>query len=217
MIEKPDALRLAELLCARLCHDLAGPIGTLVGALELVREQQPDSEEAALAEEAADDMVQRLKLLRAAWGDATEELDRPRLASLAAGLSMARKLRLVLEGLDQDVVFRPEAARIVLNLLLLGIESTPGGGTMILSSAGRGSILLSIEGPRAGWPAGLADWLTDDETAWGALLSGARTVQGPLTALLARNSGFRLSIMMPAGAAEATDACPPLLLDLGQR
>lgn len=84
MIEKSDALRLAELLCARLCHDLAGPIGTLVGALDLVREQHPDSEEAALAEEAAGDIAQRLKMLRAAWSQTTEQLDRPRLASLAA-------------------------------------------------------------------------------------------------------------------------------------
>lgn len=217
MIEKSDALRLAELLCARLCHDLAGPIGTLVGALDLVREQHPDSEEAALAEEAAGDIAQRLKMLRAAWSQTTEQLDRPRLASLAANLSTTRKLRLDVEGLEQNVVFPPEAARIVLNLLLLGIESTPGGGTMILSSAGRGSILLAIEGPRAGWPVGLAGWLTDDEIAWEALLSGVRNVQGPLTALLARSSGFRLSIMMPAGAGDEADPCPPLLLDLVQR
>lgn len=217
MIEKPDALRLAELLCARLCHDLAGPIGTLVGALELVREQQPDSEEAALAEEAAGDIVQRLKMLRAAWSETTEELDQPRLAALATGLLTTRKLRLVIGGLDRHVVFPPDAARIVLNLLLLGIESTPGGGTMTLSSAGRGNILLAIEGPRAGWPAGLAGWLSDDKVAWEALLSGARTVQGPLTALLARGYGFRLSIMMPAGAGDEAGACPPLLLDLEQR
>jgi histidine phosphotransferase ChpT len=214
--EKTDALRLAELLCARLCHDLAGPIGTLVGALELVREQQPDSEEAALAEEAAGEVAQRLKLLRAAWSETSEELDRPRLASLAGGLLRARKLNLVLEGLDQDIVFPPNVARIVRNLLLLGIESTPGGGTMVLSSAGRGSIVLAIEGPRSGWPVGLAGWLADDEIAWKALLAGTRTVQGPLTALLARDAGFRLSIMMPAGPGDEADPCPPLLLHLGQ-
>ncbi len=216
MTDKTDALRLAELLCARLCHDLAGPIGTLIGALEVVREQQPGSEEAALAEEAAGEVAQRLKLLRAAWSETSEELDRAGLASLAGGLLTARKLDLVLEGLDHGIVFPPDAARIVRNLLLLGIESTPGGGTMILSSAGRGSIVFAIEGPRAAWPVGLASWLADDEIAWKALLSGIRTVQGPLTALLARDTGFRLSIMMPAGAGDEGDACPPLLLHLGQ-
>jgi histidine phosphotransferase ChpT len=216
VIDKGDALRLAELLCARICHDLAGPIGTLVGTLEYVREQQPDSEEAALADEAVNDVAQRLKLLRAAWSRTAEELDVPRLTSLAANLSAARKLRLVLDGLDQNIVFPPDAARMVLNLFLLGIESMPGGGTMILSSVARGSILIAIEGPRAGWPVGLAGWLADDESAWNALLSGARNVQGPLTAVLARDYGFQLTMMMPAGACDHAVVCPPLLLDLGQ-
>ena len=31
-------LHLAELLAVRLCHDLSGPLGTLMGALELLAE-----------------------------------------------------------------------------------------------------------------------------------------------------------------------------------
>jgi histidine phosphotransferase ChpT len=214
VIEKSDAFRLAELLCAHICHDLAGPVGALVGALEFVREQQPDSEEAGLAEEAANDIAQRLKLMRAAWSRTSEDLDVPRLASLAAGLTATRKLQIVLGGLDHDLVFQPRAARIVLNLLLLGAESMPGGGTMTLSSTPRGGILVAIEGSRAGWPSGLATWLADEGSAWDALISGARHVQGPLTALLARQQGLRLSIMMPAGAGADANGCPPLLLDL---
>lgn len=214
MIEKSDAFRLAELFCAHICHDLAGPIGTLVGALEFVREQQPDSEEAGLAEEAATDIAQRLKLLRAAWGRTSEDLDVPRLTTFAAGLMATRKLQVVLGGLDHSLVFPPHAARIVLNLLLLGAESIPAGGTMTLSSTARG-ILVAIDGPRAGWPSGLATWLMDEGSAWEALVSGIRHVQGPLTALLAREHGLRLSMMMPAGAGADADGCPPLLLDLG--
>lgn len=215
MIEKSDAFRLAELLCAHVCHELAGPIGALVGALEFVREQQPDSEEAGLAEEAANDVAQRLKLLRAAWSRTTEELDVPGLASFAAGLMATRKLQVVLGGLDHSLVFPPNAARVVLNLLLLGAESMPGGGTMTLSSTARGGILVAIKGRRACWPSGLASWLTDEASAWDALVSGTRHVQGALTALLAREHGLRLSMMMPAGAGADADGCPPLLLDLG--
>ncbi len=214
MIEKSDAFRLAELLCAHICHDLAGPIGALVGALEFVREQQPDSEEAGLAEKAANDVAQRLKLFRAAWSRTIDDLDVPGLASFAAGLMATRKLQVVLDGLDRSLVFPPHAARVVLNLLLLGAGSMPGGGTMTLSSSGRGGILVAIEWPRAGWPSGLARWLTDEASAWEALVSGARHVQGPLTALLAREHGLRLSMMMPAGAGAGADGCPPLLLDL---
>ena len=36
-----ELLRLAELLsCARLCHDLSGPLGALIGMLDLAREEQ---------------------------------------------------------------------------------------------------------------------------------------------------------------------------------
>lgn len=217
MTEKSDAFRLAELLCAHICHDLAGPIGALVGALEFVREQQPDSEEAGLAEEAANDIAQRLKFLRAAWSRTAEDLDVAKLTSFAAGLMAARRLQVVLSGLDHGLVFAPPAARIVLNLMLLGGESMPGGGTMTLSSTGRRGIMMAIDGPRAGWPSGLARWLTDERSAWEALLSGARHVQGPLTALLARELGFRLSMMMPAGAGAEQVGCPPLLLDLGRQ
>ena len=38
-----DSLRLAELLCARLCHDLSGPLGALIGILEIAREEQPEA------------------------------------------------------------------------------------------------------------------------------------------------------------------------------
>ena len=70
-----ESLRLAELLCARLCHDLSGPLGALIGILEIAREEQPDSETLALAEDTADELVQRLKLLRAAWGQDGDDMD----------------------------------------------------------------------------------------------------------------------------------------------
>ena len=71
-----DSLRLAELLCARLCHDLSGPLGALIGVLEIAREEQPDSETLALAEETAVELTQRLKLLRAAWGQDGDDTGR---------------------------------------------------------------------------------------------------------------------------------------------
>ena len=76
MTAQSEALRLAELLCARLCHDLSGPLGALIGIIEIAREEQPDSETLALAEETAVELGQRLKLLRAAWGQDSEALDR---------------------------------------------------------------------------------------------------------------------------------------------
>ena len=48
-----DPLRLAAVLCARLCHDLSGPLGALIGVIEIAHEEQADSETLALGEETA--------------------------------------------------------------------------------------------------------------------------------------------------------------------
>ena len=88
------SLLLAELLCSRLCHDLSGLVGSLIGVLEIAREEQAASETLAVAEETAVELTQRLKLLRAAWGQDSEPLDLFQLQAFADGLSSSRRLRL---------------------------------------------------------------------------------------------------------------------------
>jgi histidine phosphotransferase ChpT len=211
--DKKESLRLAELFCARLCHDLAGPIGTLVGALEMLREDEPANDEAALAEEAAVDVAERLKLLRAAWGHNADELGSGRLRDLVAGIAAKRKVRLDFDGLPPGVIFSPGTARVVLNLVLLAIESQPGGGILALSGDGESSVLLTVSGVRAAWPDGLATWLVDESAAWEAIGTNVRNLQGPLTALLVREHGLRLSMLMPVGAGAEAEIVPPLLLE----
>jgi histidine phosphotransferase ChpT len=212
-----EALHLAELLCARLCHDLSGPLGALVGVLEIAREELPHSETLALAEETAVELAQRLKLLRAAWGWGIEEIDVSRLRGFADSLSSSRGMRLDLAGLPPDAVFPPPVARVVLNLLLLAAESLPGGGIVAVSGAPADRILVTISGPRAAWPGGLSRWLADAAAATEAISADARGLQAPLTALLAHGHGFRLSMLMPAGPIGGTDPAPPLLLSLRDR
>jgi histidine phosphotransferase ChpT len=212
-----EELRLAELLCARLCHDLSGPLGALIGVIEIAREEHPDSETVALAEETADGLAQRLKLLRAAWSQDGEDLDTERLRGFADSLSASRGVHLDLAGLKDNATFRPEAGRVVLNLLLLAAESLPGGGVVALSGSPDDSILVTISGARATWPKGLGLSLADDANAWETILANPRGLQAPLTALLARGYGFRLSMLMPAGRAVAAEAAPPLLLSLRGR
>ncbi|MEJ0020831.1 MAG: histidine phosphotransferase family protein [Acetobacteraceae bacterium] len=209
-----ETLRLAELLCARLCHDLSGPLGALIGVIEIARDEQPASEALSLAEETAVELAQRLKLLRAAWGHDEDEMDVRRLRGFADCLSSSRRVLLDLAGLEPDAVFAPPAGRMVLNLLLLAAESLPGGGIVALSGSPDASILVTISGPRAAWPAGFSVWLADQAAAWEAVMVDARGLQAPLTALLARGHGFRLSMLMPAGAVGDAGLSPPLLLTL---
>ena len=205
-------LRLAERLAARLCHDLSGALGTVMGALELATED-PDAAAEALpvAAEAAAALGARLRLLRAAWGGAAE-LGTEELRALAEGLRRPR-LTIDLSGLAMGTLAAAEA-RLVLNLLLLAADCLGGGGVVRLSGEPGREMVLTIDGPRAAWPPGFAALLASEEACWQALDSGesvaARAMQAPLTALMARAATLRLSMLVGVGTPD--DQAPPLLL-----
>lgn len=207
-----DRLRLAELLASRLCHDLSGPLGTLIGSLELLTEEPETAEEAlVLANEVAATMGKRLRLLRAAWGGGAAPLRVHELRGLAEGLPQAHRISLQLDRLVPSARFPPGAARLVLNLLLLAAESLPAGGTIALAGDPEAQVQVSILGLRAAWPAGLASYLVDQQLAWLALdgdsSAALRGLQAPLTALVAHSCGLRLSMLM----AREAEAAPPLV------
>lgn len=206
-------LGLAQCLCARLCHDIAGSLGALLASLELAGEQagpaQGTAEEAiALAGDTGRTLVARLRLLRAAWAGNDAPLDLPSLLDLAQGLS-ARRVRLDLSQLPPETVFPPAAGQVVLNLVLLAAEALPAGGSIWFDQAAEGDLLIGAAGPESAWPEGLAAALAGD-----VRIVGPRELQAPLTVLLARAAGFGLSILMPAGPSPPPGA-PPLLLDFG--
>jgi histidine phosphotransferase ChpT len=192
-----DPLRLAELVCARMSHDLGGTIGTLAGALELAEDPAVASEALALANQAAAELRQRLELQRATWGPTAGSLDLAALRSLAEGLPHGRRCTIDVSALPEDTDFSPPFARVLLNLLLLAGDALNGSGEVTLAGSGT-DLIIAIAGPRAAWPGGLASSLASEAGAWAALRD-ARSLQAPLTALLARALGLRLSLLMPAG------------------
>ncbi|HVC60616.1 MAG TPA: histidine phosphotransferase family protein [Acetobacteraceae bacterium] len=202
-----DKLRLTELVCARMSHDLGGMIGTLAGALELAEDPSVAGEALALANQAAIELRQRLQLLRATWGPTAGPLDIAALRSLAEGLPHARRSTINFAALPVDIAFSPSFARVVLNLLLLAGDALNGSGEVTLAGTGT-DLVIAIAGPRAAWPSGLAGCLASEAGAWAALRD-ARSLQMPLTALLARGCGLRLSLLMPAGPG---GPAPPLRL-----
>jgi histidine phosphotransferase ChpT len=219
-----NRLRLAELMAMRLCHDLAGTVGTVSGALDVAMEDPGFAAEAnSLARAAADTLVARLRLLRAAWSGHGAALDCPAILALASGLS-ATGVTVSVEGVRGAGRFSPAAGRLVLNVLMLAAESLPGGGVVALVGEMDGELAVRLDGKHAAWPAGLAGWLADEARAWAALeaprssagapdAAAARRLQGPLTALIAHAEG--LDIAMPIGAAAASGP-PPLVLRLAR-
>lgn len=205
-------LALAEALAGRLCHDLAGMVGTVMGALELARDDETMRDEALpMAAEAATSLGRRLGLMRAAWGGEGCQMKGQDLRALAAGLPGGRRVRVALDGLVPERDYTASTARLLLNLLLLAVESLAGEGTVALVAASQTSLVLSIEGPRATWPTGFAGLLSDHALAQQAAANCVpRLLQGPLTALIAHAGTDRISILFGS----ETQVAAPLLIEM---
>lgn len=222
--EAIDALAPAYLLAARFCHDISGLAGTLAGAIDAACADASRAnalgaagaagEALELAGTAADLLLARIRLLRAAWAGPPEPLPAADLAALATGLP--ERVRLDLASLPPRAVLRPDMGRVALNVLLLAAQALPKGGTITLAQASQSQDqdgpdiwMIRPQGPQAAWPAGLAGLLADPAAAQAALRAASpREMQAPLTVLVASAAGIRLSFAM-AGRLEAA---APLVL-----
>lgn len=206
---RSDALALARLLAARLCHDIGGLAGTLAGAVDIAQSgtDREEAEALALAAEAASGLAARLRLLRAAWAGEPEALRFSTLREFGAGLG--ERVALDLAAVPAGTVFPAALGRVVLNSLLLAAQTLPRGGEIALAAAGPDLWMVLPRGSKAAWPAGFAAQLTDSDKAWTAALSASpRSLQAPLLVLLAAEAGIRLSFAM----AGPTEGAAPLVL-----
>jgi histidine phosphotransferase ChpT len=169
MPELAETLRLVELICARLCHDLGGLIGTVGNAIDLVAEDAGrDDEVLAFASSAAKMLSQRLRLLRAAWSPEADPVALPALIRLAAPPLTARRVALDTRSLPPGCVFPPAVARVVFNLIVLAGDGLPkGGGIVFLGEPS--DLLIRIDGRDANWPAGFVACMNDEAAALAAL------------------------------------------------
>ena len=131
-----DSLKLAQLMCSRLCHDLITPIGAISTGLEIISENPDDidSELMDLTSKSAHNAAQRLIYYRAAFGfSAAGNLDAPaKIKQLLEGYVKSCKVHLeFIDGLeydDQDMV--KNYARIILNCVGVILEAAPYGGDL---------------------------------------------------------------------------------------
>jgi histidine phosphotransferase ChpT len=191
-------LRLAQLISARLCHELGGPVGTVEGSLGFLGAglgAAGEAEALSVAREGAEALRRRLRLYRAAWGAGVADMGVPEMLDLVDGVVAGGRARVEVAFAGEPVL--PAAlAHLLLNAVLLAGEALPRGGTVRLAGDPAAEVAVLPEGPGAAWPRGLATALAAGGLDPDDPAPSARAVQAPFLVALAAASGARLSLTL---------------------
>lgn len=200
--EADAAFRLGEIIAARLCHDVSGPLSIIGNAAELARlEAEAGSgggEAMAMMREGAEAIAARVRLQRAIFTAATPPLAVAEIARLAGGIVGGGSATLDLAGLAPGTVFVPEAGRAVLAALVVAGEALTRGGT-IACHGGANDVAFAVTGTNASWSPSLTAALGGADPVATAIAGGSRELMGPMAVLLARKAGYTPALLMGAG------------------
>jgi histidine phosphotransferase ChpT len=150
-------LRVVQLLCSRICHDLAGPVGAVSNGLELVREMAgtPDTEAMDLVELSAGKMFERLRFFRVAFGLAQGAVRTTTEArNLVTPAVIGERCTFVWPGSEPDAALPvgDQGLKLMLNMSLLAGETLPRGGEVsatLTPEGGRTTVSLAASGQGA--------------------------------------------------------------------
>lgn len=205
---------LAELLCARFCHDLAGPIGAISNGMEFLQESDETMQAKALElmTESAFEASARLQYLRQTYGvvPADGEVDLSRLRKLATNYFHHGKISLDWPEQHTEAAGIPLShtlSRILLNLLILSAGTIIYGGTVSvrLEKLAQGKALsVRATGKDARFEQSIYQILTGNKDAYPM---DKRNVQAHLTRLLAEESHVTLHLNQGEGTTGITAQC----------
>ena len=163
-ITKLTPTNLSALLCARICHDLISPVGALGTAIEILDDDSNvdmHDDAMALVRTSSRQAAAKLKFLRIAFGAAGSApgvIPTTEVQTLTNDMFADSKPDLVWNvdsiGIDKN------RARIVMNLVMLGIQAAPRGGTVTVTRHGQGegaNFVIVSEGPKARLDAAIAN------------------------------------------------------------
>ena len=190
----PLDLRVTELLCSRLCHDLISPISAINNGMELIAEMGDEARDDAegLIRESAHNANRRLRAFRYAFGLAGQEVGLEEIRNVAHGWFDGGKLQL--DWAPITVALPASAGKVILNLLMLAPEVARGTGRVIVS-ASPGEIAVNFSATQITWPEDLAAALD------GAILPDnldPRSAMGLFIAAQVARLGARLVHTQPA-------------------
>jgi histidine phosphotransferase ChpT len=188
-------MRVCELLSARLCHDLAGPIAAIANGAELLGDEDPDfaRDAAKLIGDSAQTASKRLQLFRFVYGFSRggQAGSPPHVlaSEYFAGSAIDCDYGDPIRGLEL------EWQRLACNLLIIGAEGLPRGGELLLETTPDGIALTATgdgDGPSPENCAGLTLAASVDELT-------SRSVGAYFAGVLAEALGRRLVVTKEPG------------------
>ena len=185
-------IRVAKLLCSRLCHDLISPASAVNAGLELMEEQPGDDDALNLIIRSAKQVTRRLAFYRSAFG-AGGVTTLAEARDLAAGLLADGNVVLDWPG-DEGGPVSPVGAAMLLNLILVAMDTLPRGGAVsvrlaVLDEGIGAALTASGDGARLGEDMSRA---TGPDMAEAELSAG--NVPGYLVRRLADDAGVSVEI-----------------------
>lgn len=126
-----DDLRLAALICSRLCHDLIGPAGAIANGLELMADPALADQALGLTRTTSEQLNRRLAFYRRAYGTG-DHLGWDEACGLSMGLLQGGRHELDWHGGPGSG--GADAARLALNMLLCAMDATPLGARLTVSA-----------------------------------------------------------------------------------
>lgn len=192
-------LRMAQLLCSRVCHDLIGPAGAVNSGIELLGEGGEMAGDAlALVAQSGRQVADRLAFFRVAFGQGGGSGPRAVAEARGVALKALEGGRLAFDWPAEatacaEGALAPGAVKLLLNLVLLAADCLPRGGQVAVRAApmeGGVGVALTATGQGARLRDGMAAALAADDGAE----ASAHTVIGGFARSLAGALGTAIEI-----------------------
>lgn len=147
-----DGLSYAELLTARFCHDITGPVGAVGNGMEFLAEEgfSMQGDAFSLVEKSAKESVARLRFFRHAYGSMSGEgqADLAEISEVAQSLFSYSKVELIWNDAykhELPFLFSQQHGKVILNALVIALDILIyGGKTKVLLEGGRGAGVVKV-------------------------------------------------------------------------
>jgi histidine phosphotransferase ChpT len=197
-------LELAQLLCTRLCHDLAGPIGAVAAGVELIGDDpaMADAETIGLIGDSSSAASRKLKFLRAALGlsqDSSGDLKSLVDGYVATTAGPGARIEVKWPSpaaLDKAArAFGLNWTPTLLNLCLLALEAQPGCRSLDVAVDTAASLTVTLIARTAnGRAASVREDLRAAAIAGNGVGLTAKTVQAYLAGRMVRAAGGTVTV-----------------------